>query len=66
MASTLVEKNGIPQFILTAEKQDSISKAWKALYADLDGLKRELTYTQGLEPYMRRGYSELLTHKKIV
>lgn len=65
VASLLVMNNNIPAYIYVDEPDESISKAWKGLYASLCGINKSYSYTNGVDTYMRTAFAKLNIHRKL-
>lgn len=65
VASLLVIKDGAPLYVYTAEPDESISKAWKGLYASLCMTNKAYSYSNGVDVYMRTGFAKLNIHRKL-
>ena len=63
--SAMIVKNPEADFQIVSKRKDTISKAWRDLYADAELLPVTNDFTFGMESYMRMGYAKLKAFKKI-
>lgn len=64
VASTVVRSKA-PHYLYSELPANSVSKAWKNCYSNLDNIGPDMYFTLGLDSYMRHAYAQLNIHRKI-